>query len=55
MKTKIEELYEKSKKKTIKKNYLLIQALGTIPEAKIGENTFKNVSAYIPPIKYYFK
>ena len=55
MKTNIETLYETTKKKKIKKNYLLLQVLGTLPEAKIGENTLKNVSAYIPPIKYYFK
>ena len=55
MKTNIETLYETTKKKKIKKNYLLLQVFGTIPEAKIGENTLKNVSAYIPPIKYYFK
>ena len=55
MEMKIEELYEQSKKKKIEKNYLLIQVLGTIPEGKIGDKTFKGISAYIPPIKYYFK
>ena len=55
MEMKIEELYEQSKKKKIEKNYLLIQVLGTIPERKIGDKTFKGISAYIPPIKYYFK
>ena len=55
LKTKIETLYETSKNKKIKKNYLLIQVLGSIPEAKIGDKTFKDISAYIPPIKYYFK
>ena len=52
---KIEDVYEESRKKKIKKNYLLIQVFGNVPEAKIGEKTFKNISAYIPPIKYYFK
>ena len=55
MEMKIEELYEQSKKKKIEKNYLLIQVLGTIPEGKIGDKTFKGISAYIPPIKYYFQ
>ena len=52
---KIEDVYEESKKKKIEKNYLLIQVCGNVPEAKIGEKTFKNVSTFIPPIKYYFK
>ena len=52
---KIEDLYEKSRQKKIKKNYLLIQVIGTILEGKIGNKTYKNISAYIPPIKYYFK
>ena len=52
---KIEDVYEESKKKKIEKNYLLIQVCGNVPEAKIGGKTFKNVSTFIPPIKYYFK
>ena len=52
---KIEDVYETSKKKKIEKNYLLIQIFGNVPETEIEGKTFKNVSAYIPPIKYYFK
>jgi ubiquitin-activating enzyme E1 len=51
----IEKLYEESKKKKIEKNYLLIQLFGNVKNVKIGEKTFEFVSAYIPPIKYYFK
>ena len=51
----IEKVYEDTKKKKIEKNYLLLQVFGNVPKAKIGEKTFENVSAYIPPIKYYFK
>ena len=43
------------RKKKIEKNYLLIQIFGNVPETEIEGKTFKNVSAYIPPIKYYFK
>ena len=52
---KIEDVYETSKKKKIEKNYLLIQIFGNVPKTEIGGKTFENVSAYIPPIKYYFK
>ena len=51
----IEKVYENSKKKKIEKNYLLIEVSGNIKNAKIGKKTFDSVSAYIPPIKYYFK
>ena len=52
---KIEDAYETTKNKKIKKNYLLIQVFGNVPKAKIGDKEFENVSASIPPIKYYFK
>ena len=54
---KIEDAYEKNAKKKIneKRNYLNIQVVGSIAEAKIGENTFQNVSVFIPPIKYIFR
>ena len=54
---KIEDAYEKNSKKKIneKRNYLNIQVVGSIPEAKIGERTFQNVSVFIPPIKYIFR
>ena len=51
----IEKLYEDSRKKKIEKNYLLIQVFGNVKDVKIGEKKFDSVSAYIPPIKYYFK
>ena len=52
---KIEDAYESTKKKKIEKNYLLIQVFGNVPKTEIEGKTFENVSAYIPPIKYYFK
>ena len=54
---KIEEAYGQNsqKKDTQNKNYLNIQVIGVIKEAKIGEKTLKNVSAFIPPIKYIYK
>ena len=57
MNLKIEEAYEQNTKSKIglKRNYLNIQVIGTIKEAKIGEKTFKDVSAFIPPIKYIYK
>ena len=55
MNIKIEDAYEKNSKKPLKRNYLNIQVIGNIPEAKINGKTFKEVSAFIPPIKYIFK
>ena len=55
IKLKLEEAYEQNTKKKISRNYLNIQVIGNIPEAKIGEETFKNVSVFLPPIKYIFK
>jgi ubiquitin-activating enzyme E1 len=54
---KIEDIYEENSKKKIneKKNYLNIQVIATIPEAKIGEKTHKNVSVFMPTIKYIFR
>ena len=55
---KIEDIYEKNSNKKLselKKDYLNIQVIGSVPEAKIGEKTYKNVSAFLPPIKYIFK
>ena len=54
---KLEEAYEQNTKKKVqeKRNYLNIQVIGNIEEAKIGEETFKNVSVFLPPIKYIFK
>ena len=52
---KIEDAYETTRKKKIEKNYLLIQVFGNVPKTEIEGKTFENVSAYIPPIKYYFK
>ena len=54
---KIEDAYENNAKKKIneKRNYLNIQVVGSIDEAKIGEQTLKNVSVFIPPIKYIFR
>ena len=54
METKIEDAYEKNSKKKIneKKKYLNIQVVGSIEEAKIEDETMKNVSVFIPPIKY---
>ena len=54
---KLEEAYEQNSKKKLKekRNYLNIQVIGSIGEAKIGEETFKNVSVFLPPIKYIFK
>ena len=54
METKIEDAYEKNSKKKIneKKKYLNIQVVGSIEKAKIEDETMKNVSVFIPPIKY---
>ena len=54
---KIEDIYEDLSKKKIseKKNYLDIQVIATIEEAKIKEKTFQNVSVLMPNIKYIFK
>ena len=54
---KIEDIYEEVSKKKIseKKNYLNIQVIATIAEAKIGERTFQNVSVFMPSIKYIFR
>ena len=54
-KLKLEEAYELNTKKKIQKNYLNIQVIGSIDEAKIGDETLKNVSVFLPPIKYIFK
>ena len=52
---KIEEAYAKNTKKTISRNYLNIQVIGNLTEAKIGDKILKDVSAFLPPIKYIFK
>ena len=52
---KIEEAYAKNTKKTISRNYLNIQVIGNLTEAKIGDKVLKDVSAFLPPIKYIFK
>jgi len=54
---KIEDAYEKKMKTKIKEDikYFLLSILGTVPEAKIENETFKNVTVSIPPIKYIFK
>ena len=54
---KIEDAFEKSTEKKIdeKKTYFYINIIGITPEAKIGEETFNNVSVRMPPVKYTFK
>ena len=54
---KVEDAYEKKTKKKIdeKIKYILLAIFGSVPEAKIGDKTYKNVTANIPPIKYIFK
>ena len=54
---KIEEAYQKAAHITLKEttNYLLLMIEGTVPEAKIGDKEFKNVSASTPKVKYIFK
>lgn len=52
---KIEDAYLKNTKKTISRNYLNIQVIGNLTEAKIGDKILKDVSAFLPPIKYIFK
>jgi ubiquitin-activating enzyme E1 len=54
---KIEEAYENKIKAKIKEDtkYFLLSIFGSVPEAKIEDETFKNVSVNIPPIKYIFK
>ena len=54
---KIEDVYEEVSKKKIgeKKNYLNIQVIGSVSEAEIEKEKFKDVSVFMPPIKYIFK
>ena len=54
---KIEDAYEKKTNTKIKEDikYFLLSILGSVPEAKIENETFKNVTVSIPPIKYIFK
>jgi len=54
---KIEEAYEKKTNTKIKEDikYFLLTIIGKVPEAKIENETFENVSVDIPPIKYIFK
>ena len=54
---KIEDVYEKiiNSKINEKKNYLLINVIGIISEAKINEQTYKDVYVNMPLFKYYFR
>ena len=57
MELKLEDIYEKKAKKKIseKRNYLNILVIGSIDEAKIGEEILKGVSVSMPIIKYIFR
>ena len=52
---KIEDLYYEVSKKEEKKNYLLIQIVGTVSNVKIEDKEVNRASAYMPVIKYIFK
>jgi ubiquitin-activating enzyme E1 len=54
---KVEDAYKNTEDKKINENkkYLLIDIIGTVPEAEIEAKTYKNPSVSTPKIKYIFK
>ena len=54
---KIEDVYAKYSGKAIspKKNYLSINVVSIVPEAKINGRDYKNVNVLSPLIKYMFR